>query len=295
MEEYCVFIYTKPRPRKGKKKMKKRSRKRKKVTANERPAHNAVSRLPDDYKRILSIIIAMRNWVNREAIALAAANPHWDKTRDVRITAFAHTVAIIESAMIGIVFSEGMLARGGFWSEAGLNYESDSAEDVATKKRDMESMFDIFMRGGFIQTQFSVTEAALRLFLRALDPAACKAGTAAFKTIYECLLKKLSEPIPDAIDLLDLWREIRNTIHNSGVYYNKDGVDKTLVYKGKTFSFLHGQSINFVGWDKCGYIAFEAVQLLFKVVNDDVIKNYPGLILDPGTERGLSPPAPRVV
>jgi hypothetical protein len=95
------------------------------------------------------------------------------------------------------------------------------------------------------------------------------------------LLKKLKAPIPDAIELFDLWREIRNVIHNNGVYFNaKGGHDKAIIYKGKTYVFRHAHKIEFVDWGMCFRTAFDVRGMLQAIVNDDVIKNHAGVILD---------------
>lgn len=254
---------------------------KRKVTVNKQVTDYATSRIPAEYQPLLKVIVDMRNVVESDAVKLANANPQWDRDRDARLKVFSNTIAAIESAMVGILFTKGILPEDRFWSKSGLAFHHESPEVMANKKREVEATLENFVKVGFIQVQFAVTESAMRIFLRALDANACSRGTAAFKTIYDCLLKKLSKPIPDAVSLLDLWREVRNVIHNNGVYFNKDGADKTLVYKGKTYEFRYGQAVNFVDWSMCVKTAWSVIELLFAVVNDDVIKNHPRPILDP--------------
>jgi hypothetical protein len=51
----------------------------------------------------------------------------------------------------------------------------------------------------------------------------------------------------DYIELLDLLRHIRNTIHNNGVYFQKSGQDRSRQYKGKPYKFEIGKPVNFPG------------------------------------------------
>jgi hypothetical protein len=75
---------------------------------------------------------------------------------------------------------------------------------------------------------FSSIESSLRLFLRALDPTACNGGMKEFNSIYDCLFNsKLATAPADGIELLNLLRLVRNTIHNNGVYFNPRGTDVT--------------------------------------------------------------------
>jgi len=40
---------------------------------------------------------------------------------------------------------------------------------------------------------------------------------------------------------LDLFRNLRNTIHNNGVFWARDGSDHTVVWRGTTYDFPHGK------------------------------------------------------
>lgn len=111
----------------------------------------------------------------------------------------------------------------------------------------------MFYKLGFMHFIFSATESSLRQLLRAINPTACNNGTADFKSIYDCLIRtELGlRGTQDWIDMLDLFRLIRNTIHNNGVYVNKFGADAEVTYQGILYRFKHGQKIDIVWWDLC--------------------------------------------
>jgi hypothetical protein len=121
----------------------------------------------------------------------------------------------------------------------------------------------MFYKLGFIHFVFSATESSLRQMLRACNPSACSNGTADFKSIYECLIRTelVLEPVKDWIDLLDLFRLIRNTIHNNGVYLQKSGADTEVTYQGKLYQFKHGRKIDIVWWDLCLAVLSDVISL----------------------------------
>ena len=83
------------------------------------------------------------------------------------------------------------------------------------------------------------------------------------------------------MDLLDLLRLVRNTIHNNGVYFAPDGQDAVVTYKGITYHFYHGKAVDFASWDLLLEIADAVRQLLLDVIADQAVSGVPGQIADP--------------
>ncbi|MFP5380459.1 MAG: hypothetical protein ACLGHP_12080, partial [Vicinamibacteria bacterium] len=98
-----------------------------------------------------------------------------------------------------------------------------------------------------IQMTFSMLETTFRALLRTLDPQACSRGTAPFDGVAKCLLKTHLDQPPDALALVDLLREVRNTVHNNGIYFHRDWQDKAVQFRGVTYNFQIGKSVDFVG------------------------------------------------
>jgi len=142
--------------------------------------------------------------------------------------------------------------------------------------------FENFTKIGLTQFAFSTVESGLRVLLKAIDPQACHQGTAEFKNIYECLLRSKLTSLPaDSIELLDLFRLVRNTVHNNGVFFHKSGQNATAIYKGKTYQFQQGMAINFTGFDFVISLTSDIVNLLVDVINDPAISGISGEITDP--------------
>ena len=142
----------------------------------------------------------------------------------------------------------------------------------------------------FVMFAFIAVEAAMRSFLRAIDPAACLGGTAAWESIYNHLLGPARLTIPEpqrgsAIELLDLVREVRNLIHNNGVYFNRDAADRQLTYRGQVYSFRHGQPVDFVSWALLIEMVEGLRQLLALLTNHATISAIPAII-DPLADAG---------
>jgi hypothetical protein len=68
-------------------------------------------------------------------------------------------------------------------------------------------------------------------------PRACRNGGAAFKVIYDYLLKRLH--CDSYIPLYDLARHIRNSVHSNGIFISNTGKDETAAWKGRSYEFRH--------------------------------------------------------
>jgi len=162
-------------------------------------------------------------------------------------------------------------------------WQTISKEPVPTSDRVVYAKeFQNFAKLGLVQFSFSSIESTFRILLRAIDPGACRGGTDSFKSIYECLLRSnLSSAPVDAVELLDLLRHVRNTIHNNGVYFHRDGKNAQVTYKEMTYHFRHGQRVDFVHWDLLLTLTDDVRQLLVQVVSDEAVAGITGQITDP--------------
>jgi hypothetical protein len=79
-------------------------------------------------------------------------------------------------------------------------------------------------------------ESRFRLFIVAIKPTACQSGTDLFYKVRDCLLSEIKKE--GYKEMLEFFALIRNTIHNNGVYFNKN---KTLRYRGKEYNFEYGK------------------------------------------------------
>lgn len=134
-----------------------------------------------------------------------------------------------------------------------------------------------FYKLGFMQFVFSAVESSLRSLLRTLNATAANNGTAEFKAIYDCLIHSelALQRAQDWGDMLDLFRLIRNVLHNNGVYFHKSGIDSEVTYRGTTYRFKHGQKIDFVYWDLCLSLLDDSIDLLKMTLAHDRVISLP--------------------
>jgi len=195
---------------------------------------------------------------------------------DARITSYNKIINVLNSVQLSLVFVTKHLLNQQWWDYL-------SPETIPTDDKILYAdNFVNFIKLGFIQGLYMSIESSFRLFLRALDPIACNQGMAEFKSIYECLFKTKLKCIPiDGILLLDFLRLVRNTIHNNGVYYHKNGDNVSITWEGDKFDFQQGIPVDFVTWELLIRMTDALHNLLFIVVTDSNLKAISTKIIDP--------------
>jgi len=126
-----------------------------------------------------------------------------------------------------------------------------------------------FEQFGYAELLFSAIESSLRVFVRGIDPKACNEGRASFNSIFEYLLKKTG--LEKYKPLLDLFREIRNTVHNNGIYLPERNGNKTIKWKDKTCNFEVGKPINFVTLPFLIEISKDLREMIEKIVESEPV------------------------
>ena len=125
-------------------------------------------------------------------------------------------------------------------------------------------------------------EDTLRVILNNLDPTACNNGKAEFQSIYVSLLTTLN--LKKYIDLLDVTRCVRNSIHRNGRYVHKSKPSQTFIYDGKTYSFVDGVVINVFQWGyddfwECSlYLFSELDKMLNEIFDSTSVSSFRNII-----------------
>lgn len=199
-----------------------------------------------------------------------------DSERDARLTVYSKLINPCNSLNLALTFMATNLSSKLWWKDR-TKGEISSA-DIAMFLRE----FEAFSKIGFVQSIFSSIESSLRLYLRAVAPSACSQGTASFNSVYECLFKShlCCEPT-QGIELLELLRNVRNTIHNNGVYFSKTSANQQIAWKGNQFSFEHGKPVGFVTWPFLLEIVEALQKMVGQVVTDPKLIGISTNIIDP--------------
>src|SRR6266516_2597979 len=192
-------------------------------------------------------------------------HPTW-KAAEARVTIFTKYANTLSSVYLGLIFEQEHLSHRQWWMSPRF------AAMTSLTDNDIQNelvAFDRFLRVGCIQMQVSAIESSFRFYVRALDPTACKNGHSEFEPLYRWLFKRLD--LQHYEPLMQLLLSVRNTIHNDGVYFNRLGYNKTLVYKGTTYSFEVGKEVNFVTWPFLLYLAEELIHMIIEVVESKAL------------------------
>jgi hypothetical protein len=229
-----------------------------------------------DFLAIISDLKVLRRKALECRDQLQASHPDWPVGQDARLTVFAKIVNIINACQLSLMFLDQHLLDDQWWAGSAL------ARPEAAAFENTVIEYSQFTKTGFVQGLFSSVESGMRVFLRSLDPLACDGSTAAFENVYTCLLRtKLSRGASDEIALLDLWRNIRNVIHNNGAYFHGRGTDRTVIYDGISYDFPHGRPIEFVTWQFLLSRSTDLVDMVNDVVLTPEMSQLPAPVVDP--------------
>jgi hypothetical protein len=213
---------------------------------------------------------------NKEDVKIIYSN--FDTRKDARITTFSKMIYLFTALQLSLNFVLKGLSKLDVWKII-IDEEPPPNSD---KKLYYVGSFMQFTKIGFDELLFSITESSLRIFLRAFDPNACNSSTNTFESIYNCLFKsKLSICPTEGIELLDLFRHTRNTIHNNGVYFNSKKQDKVVIWRGISYEFKHATPISFVTWQHIVNISDAIQSLLYTVITDKNLRVINHEIKDP--------------
>lgn len=218
---------------------------------------------------------AIRHRIMTDIDDLTAIYSAFDATVDIRITAMSRLLVIFDSAYLALTFIRESLMCLEWWQR--IASQASQKEIKLTVKN-----FSDFSKIAFVHQMFSCMESAFRVLLRAIDPVACNNGRSEFKSIYDCLFKsKLFSYPPESIEFLDLFRLVRNTVHNNGVYFHPAKAIETVVWRGKQYRFQHELPVNFMNWDFCLKLSDEVRRLLKTAACDPNLQAIDNLIVDP--------------
>lgn len=171
------------------------------------------------------------------------------------------------------------------WIKERIPHHKDTFTKIQEYSKFCENRRNISLnmtKNDFLLKYFFQIESKLRLIVRNIPNAIQKVGykkktkhlkgTEPFHDIYYGLLNTyLKLPMKD-YEVLTMITTIRNTIHNSGFYYNLKGNNKSITYRSKTYSFIHSKPINFLSDEFIEQIILDLISLLIRVLTHDKIK-----------------------
>ncbi len=196
------------------------------------------------------------------------ARAHNWHIHDIRLAVFTKIENVVRCAALGFESITNFLSLPRY-DRVGI--ERNPIGPIETSELAM------FYKLGFVHFMFSATESSFRQLLRAINLEKCNGGSADFRSVYECLIREeLGLPgAKDYIDMLDLFRLIRNTVHNNGVYFQKSGDSREVTYQGMVYQFKHGQKIDTVMWHLCLSILNDVIGLFITITSHARVLSLP--------------------
>lgn len=188
----------------------------------------------------------------------------WNEN-DARLTVLNKCSSVLSSINLGYVFFSKYLTKEDWWrANSTLAIDREQMSNAGNE-------FEMFLRIGLIQNTLYAIESSFRIYVRAIDPMACSQGTAEFKNIYEWLLTRVR--LQKYITLLDLWRNIRNSMHNNGLFWPTSRKDSLINYKDVIYTFEVGKPNDFVSTEFIVRLLPDIRMLLQELLESEEIVN----------------------
>jgi|APSaa5957512535_1039671.scaffolds.fasta_scaffold34428_3 hypothetical protein len=104
-----------------------------------------------------------------------------------------------------------------------------------------------------------------------------------FSKIYPKLLKELE--LEKFIPLLQIWSNIRNSIHNDGMFVppKSKAKDEDIVYDNNTYMFRIGKPVIYGGWKDLCELSYELGKATHQIITSPKIASIP-FIEEPGSK-----------
>jgi len=187
---------------------------------------------------------------------------------DVRLTFYGQTINTTESTLFCRIFENDLLNKNWYkrnFSDVIINTPDEIHKSVEA--------FDSFIVVAFTTLYFASVENFFRVLSNVVYPNEFK-GNDYFSTIYKSLLKKFNL---NYIHIFDIFRLIRNSLHNNGVYNDKE--NQRFYYNDEFYELKKGVRIK-VSWFLLSNLSRDIEECVFKIINTKKISNF-DIIEDP--------------
>lgn len=202
------------------------------------------------------------------------------KEKDSRVGIFAKCMNAIEPVFFSMIFCDEHL-RDPKW-QARFSKDGITLPQPEEVQHQVDS-YIMYQQYSYSELFFAGIESSMRIFVRAIDPKACNEGKAFFASISDYLLEKTG--LEKYAPLLELFRLIRNTSHNNGIYLPAKSGNKTINWKGKDYVFEEGKPVLFVTLPFLVEISKDLREMLIEIIESESIKSI-NEIIDPSFPDG---------
>jgi hypothetical protein len=164
--------------------------------------------------------------------------PRSDPRREVA----RHLKAVVSATYLERIFHREHLGQEAWWRAVGL----DSIVGHESVQDELDD-FGVHIAQGFVMTPFFLFEAGCRRVARTALPS-WYSDRRSFGGTANQLVGFANLESTDTTALLELYRLVRNTVHNNARYFSAEG-NVSAHWRGRRFDFTVGAPQPFVGWE----------------------------------------------
>jgi hypothetical protein len=198
--------------------------------------------------------------------------PNWDPKQDERILVFVKCANVLSSIKMGLIYSRDYLSQPEWWNQyPELHNSVDFHPNRAIE-------FEIMMKASLAVLLFSIQEAALRCFVKAVDTANLALASKEFSKVYPYLLEQVygsNQKREKHEALLQFWSLIRNSVHNNFVFSPRSRKNKTSHYRNKEYIFEVDRPVPFLSWELFLLVTADLGDLLNDLVHTTMLSSIP--------------------
>jgi len=237
------------------------------------------------FAQILTHARAVKLGLEHRIALQARAHPQWVTTADARAIGLQGLWNVLRFAELSLFFIDRYLDDPQWWTE--FRGSEPSIRQVAFEYTaySQGSKFGVFHLGA------AAFENTTRALLRAVAPGAANDARAEFQGVYTRLLRThLAFPDED-LQLLELVRLVRNTIHNEGLHRPPSAKPASVSYRGVAYVFPESGPVEFATWLFVVDRVSDLADLLDRVIQSETVRAHTAHIPAPWAEI-LPPSAP---
>ncbi|MCK4821401.1 hypothetical protein KA005_36890 [bacterium] len=227
-------------------------------------------------EKSLSRVVEIRNKTDKD-ISVLLSQFDWDQRKDIRIVSLVKILRFLIALQLSLHSLINMAdTEYEHWSDLKLPRPIDEGIEGYLLA------YKAFIEISFVSSLFSIIESTIRAYYQHIDPneyGQIKKST--YKVTNKFLLEKLDKEFTIDLEWVDFMRNVRNVIHNNGVFSPIDGKSRTLIYKDNEYRFIPGKLLHFVEWPLLLDLANDFRELMFQISVDEKISSLPGTIPEP--------------
>jgi len=197
------------------------------------------------------------------------------KINDSRIVIFTKGIRVLNGVQIGLSHLHRDLKKNTWWKNRFPN-------DVVTKENRirLRADFDNFLRNALISEIYGIFESTVRILATTYSPTKFS-NRIIFSKIYPNFLQELG--LKKFVPLLEIWSNIRNSVHNDGLHRPYKKIDKHITYDEQIYSFYVDKPVFHTGWKDLCELSYELGKATLQIVTSHQISSI-GFIEEPGSK-----------